>query len=49
MDIFPVFDESLPYFTSYLSNSTFLDNLMLNIEKFSALRAIWNFIWPNFV
>ena len=49
MDIFPVFYEFLTYFSSYLTNLAFLHNLMLKIENFSAPRAIWNHILPDFL
>ena len=48
MDIFPMFDEFLPYFSSYLSHLMFSHNF-IPIEQFSALGAIWGFILPNFV
>ena len=44
MDIFPVFDEFLPYVSSYLSKLTFLHNLISKI--FSAHRAICDFVLP---
>ena len=45
-NIFPVYYEFLPYFSSYLSNLTFLHNLMLNIKKIFAIGNMsWRLSW----
>ena len=49
MDIFPVFDEFLPYLPFQLSILTFLHNFMQNSEKFSALRTVCSFLRAKFV